>query len=96
MYVRFQPGGGDQTISMGGSGNLPQKVFSNYIKPPLGTRPAYPAKRPPYKSDVPCYKNPLPDVNGAAIGPPDGGAGAAVRAAGASASRLSPFGGRPK
>jgi phospholipid/cholesterol/gamma-HCH transport system substrate-binding protein len=96
MYVRFQPGGGAQTISMGGSGNLRQKVFSNYIKPPLGTRPAYPGQRPPYKSDVPCYKNPLPDVNGAATGPPDGGQGGAIRAAGASASRLSPFGGRSK
>jgi phospholipid/cholesterol/gamma-HCH transport system substrate-binding protein len=96
MYVRFQPGGGDQTISMGGSGNLPQKVFSNVIKPPLGTRPAYPSKPPPYKSDVPCYTNRLPDVNGAATGPPDGGEGAAVRAAGALASTLSPFGGATK
>jgi phospholipid/cholesterol/gamma-HCH transport system substrate-binding protein len=75
MYVRFQPGGGDQTVSLGGSGNLPQKVFSNYIKPPLGTRPAYPAKPPPYKSDVPCYRSTPPDLNGAATGPPDGAGG---------------------
>jgi hypothetical protein len=96
MYVRFQPGGGDQTISMGPSGNLRQKLFSNVIKPPLGTRPAYPAKRPPYKSDVPCYTNRLPDVNGAATGPPDGSEGAAARAAGVGASRLTPFGGHSK
>ena len=75
MYVRFQPGGGDQTISLGPGNNLTQKLFANAIKPPLGTRPAYPAKRPPYKSDVPCYTNRLPDVNGAATGPPDGSGG---------------------
>jgi phospholipid/cholesterol/gamma-HCH transport system substrate-binding protein len=96
MYVRFFAGGGDQTFSMGGSGNLTQKLFANAVKPPLGTRPAYPAKRPPYKSDVPCYTNRLPDVNGAATGPPDGGEGAAVRAPGAVASSLDPFGGRTK
>ena len=78
-YVRFQIGGGDQTLSMGQSGNLPQKVFANTVAPPLGTRPAYPGKRPPYKPDAPCYKSPPPDLNGAATGPPDGG-GATTRA----------------
>jgi phospholipid/cholesterol/gamma-HCH transport system substrate-binding protein len=78
-YVRFQIGGGDQTLSMGQSGNLPQKVFANTVAPPLGTRPAYPGKRPPYKPDAPCYKSTPPDLNGAATGPPDGG-GATTRA----------------
>jgi phospholipid/cholesterol/gamma-HCH transport system substrate-binding protein len=78
-YVRFQPGGGDQTLSMGQSGDLPDKIFANAISPPLGTRPAYPGKRPPYNSTFPCYKNPLPNLNGAPTGPPDGG-GAATRA----------------
>jgi phospholipid/cholesterol/gamma-HCH transport system substrate-binding protein len=78
-YVRFQPGGGDQTLSMGQSGDIPDKIFANAISTPLGTRPAYPGKRPPYNSTFPCYKNPLPNLNGAPTGPPDGG-GAATRA----------------
>jgi phospholipid/cholesterol/gamma-HCH transport system substrate-binding protein len=73
MYVRFQTGGGDQTLSMGQSGDIPTPIFANTISPPLGTRPAYPGKRPPYNSTFPCYKNPLPDLNGAATGAPDGG-----------------------
>jgi phospholipid/cholesterol/gamma-HCH transport system substrate-binding protein len=77
MYVRFQPGGGDQTISTGKIGPLTgDTLFSNAVAKPLGTRPAYPGKRPPYKPDVPCYTNKLPDVNGAATGPPDGGGSA--------------------
>jgi phospholipid/cholesterol/gamma-HCH transport system substrate-binding protein len=79
MYVRFQPGGGDQTLSMGQSGDIPEPIFANAIAPPLGTRPAYPGKRPPYNSTFPCYKNPLPNLSGAPTGPPDGG-GAATRA----------------
>ena len=69
-YVRFQPGGGDQTLSMGQSGDIPDKIFANAIAPPLGTRPAYPGKRPPYNSTFPCYKNPLPNLNGAPTGRP--------------------------
>jgi hypothetical protein len=80
-YVRFQPGGGDQTVSMGGSGGLADKLFANAILKPLGTRPAYPGKRPPYKPDVPCYTDTLPNLSGAASGPPDGG-GSTTRAAG--------------
>jgi len=74
MYVRFQPGGGDQTISSGNVGpytNAP--LFSNAVATPIGTRPAYPGKRPPYKPNEPCYKQQLPDVNGTITGPPDGG-----------------------
>jgi ABC-type transporter Mla subunit MlaD len=78
-YVRFQPGGGDQTISTGKEGgavgdNNPaaQTLFSNPASKPLGTRPAYPKLRPPYVSNVPCYKNPVPNLNGAGTGPADG------------------------
>jgi len=74
MYVRSQPGGGDQTISSGTVGpytNAP--LYSNAVAPPIGTRPAYPGKRPPYKPNEPCYKQQLPDVNGTITGPPDGG-----------------------
>jgi virulence factor Mce-like protein len=72
-YVRFQPGGGDQTISMGKAGTNAGQVFGNAVAKPLGTRPAYPGKRPPYRSDVPCYKSMLPDLNAAPTGAPDGG-----------------------
>jgi phospholipid/cholesterol/gamma-HCH transport system substrate-binding protein len=66
-YTRFQPGGGDQTVS---TGELPGtgRLFGNATAAPLGTRPAMPSRRPPYKRDVPCYKSPLPDVNSARIG----------------------------
>ena len=71
-YVRFQPGGGDQTVSTGKSGGaLGDTLFGNTVSKPIGTRPAYPSKRPPYKPDVPCYTNTPPDLNGAATGPPD-------------------------
>jgi phospholipid/cholesterol/gamma-HCH transport system substrate-binding protein len=77
MYVRFQPGGGDQTISTGKIGPLTgDTLFANAVAKPLGTRPAFPGKRTPYKPDVPCYTNQIPDVNGAATGPPDGGGSA--------------------
>ncbi|MCW2966503.1 MAG: hypothetical protein JWM71_275, partial [Solirubrobacteraceae bacterium] len=78
MYVRFQPGGGDQTISTGQEGgpvgdqSLGQTLFTNPGATPLGTRPAYPSLRPPYNSKTPCYTNKIPDLNGARTGRPDG------------------------
>jgi ABC-type transporter Mla subunit MlaD len=75
-YVRFQPGGGDQTISTGKQGGSAGDVlFANAAAKPLGTRPAYPGKRPPYNSDKPCYTNELPNLNAAPTGPPDGALG---------------------
>jgi hypothetical protein len=81
MYVRFQPGGGSQTVSTGASSLSGDTLFGNVAAKPTGTRPAYPGKRPPYKPDVPCYTQKIPDLNGAATGPPDasspaGGTGA--------------------
>jgi len=77
MYVRFQPGGGDQTVSTGKVGGATGDVlFANATAKPLGTRPAFPGKRPPYRSDQPCFEQKLPDVNGAAVGKPDGGGSA--------------------
>jgi phospholipid/cholesterol/gamma-HCH transport system substrate-binding protein len=69
QYVRFQPGGGDQTVSLGSASGT---QFGNNVGVPLGNRPFYPGKRPPYRPDVPCYTNPLPDLNGpaAAKSPP--------------------------
>jgi phospholipid/cholesterol/gamma-HCH transport system substrate-binding protein len=63
MYVRFQPGGGSQTVTLGSSGGT---IFGNNVAVPLGNRPFYPGKRPPYRPDVPCHTNKLPDLNGPA------------------------------
>jgi ABC-type transporter Mla subunit MlaD len=72
IYVRFQPGGGDQTVSTGTIRGTPgSNLFGNAVAPPLGTRPAYPGHRPPYKPNVPCYTQRLPDLSGAPTGPPD-------------------------
>ncbi len=62
-YVRFQPGGGSQTVSLG---SATQPVFGSNVGVPLGSRPAYPGKRPPYKPEVACHTQKLPDVNGPA------------------------------
>ena len=56
QYTRFQPGGGDQTVSTGqvpGIGSM----FGNAVAAPLGTRPAMPSRRPPYNRKVACYRN---------------------------------------
>jgi hypothetical protein len=78
QYVRFQTGGGDQTISTGKEGGavgdqaLGQVLFANPGAKPIGTRPAYPSLRPPYNPTTPCYTNKIPDLSGAATGAPDG------------------------
>jgi phospholipid/cholesterol/gamma-HCH transport system substrate-binding protein len=65
-YVRFQTGGGSQSVSLGtgSAGAAPQ--FGDLPTPPLGNRPAYPGKLPPYVNDQPCYKQRPPDLNGPA------------------------------
>ncbi|HEV3228214.1 MAG TPA: MlaD family protein [Solirubrobacteraceae bacterium] len=71
-YVRFQPGGGDQTVSTGAiGGSAANALFGNNAAQPLGTRPAYPGHRPPYHPEVPCYTQHVPSLNSAATGPPD-------------------------
>jgi phospholipid/cholesterol/gamma-HCH transport system substrate-binding protein len=66
QYTRFQPGGGDQSVSTGLS---PQgKLFGNAAAKPLGTQPKFPGKEPPKNSAAPCYKQQLPDLNNAPIG----------------------------
>jgi phospholipid/cholesterol/gamma-HCH transport system substrate-binding protein len=90
-YVRFQPGGGSQTVSLGEAGGS-SELFSQAPATPLGTRPAYPGKRPPYVADALCHEQRLPDLNGpaAAKGSPD----RVVGTARASASRRESGGGR--
>ena len=47
VYVRFQPGGGDQTVSTGAvGGSASNALFGNALVKPIGTRPAYPGHRP--------------------------------------------------
>ncbi len=66
MYVRFQTGGGSQSVSLGdGDAGFPPQ-FGGLPTPPLGNRPAYPGKLPPYVSDQPCHRQQLPDLNGPA------------------------------
>ncbi len=71
QYVRFQIGGGSTTRSTGRT-NTGTEAFFNTALPSLGTRPVFPGRRPPYRPDAPCFRQELPDVNGAATGPPDG------------------------
>jgi len=71
MYVRFSPGAGSQTVSTGRGSLSGQALFGRSDEAPIGTRPAYPGRRPPYRPDVPCYTQKIPDLNGAATGPPD-------------------------
>ena len=66
MYVRFQTGGGSQSISLGPRARAPASCSATTSTAPLGNRPAYPGKRPPYKPDEPCYKQKIADVNGPA------------------------------
>jgi phospholipid/cholesterol/gamma-HCH transport system substrate-binding protein len=65
-YVRFQVGGGSQSISLGTGSAGAQPQFGGLPTPPLGNRPAYPGKLPPYVDDQPCYRQKLPDLNGPA------------------------------
>jgi virulence factor Mce-like protein len=83
MYVRFQTGGGSQTISLGSKSAGTGQLFGNNPEVPLGNRPAYPGKRPPYKPDEPCHKQQIADVNGpaAAKSLPTGAPGATAQVA---------------
>jgi virulence factor Mce-like protein len=72
QYVRFQPGGGDQTVSLGTGSVNAGTLFGNAIAKPLGTRPRFPGRRPPYNPTTPCYANRLPNLDAAATGPGDG------------------------
>ncbi len=80
-YVRFQTGGGEQTVSTGTGGNLAEKLFANVPSVPLGTRPAYPGHKPPYEPEAPCKDQRIPDLNAARTGAADGKAPGAFQAA---------------
>jgi virulence factor Mce-like protein len=63
-YVRFQPGGGADTVALGSASSPSGQLVGSSPAPVLGVRPKYPGKRPPYNSSVPCYKSSIPNVNG--------------------------------
>jgi phospholipid/cholesterol/gamma-HCH transport system substrate-binding protein len=67
-YVRFQVGGGSQTVSTGKTSAGGDALFGNAVAKPIGTRPKYPGSRPPYKPDVECATQKIPNLNGAATG----------------------------
>jgi phospholipid/cholesterol/gamma-HCH transport system substrate-binding protein len=77
QMVRFQTGGGTQTLSTGKSNATNTNSFFNLASPPIGVRPVFPGKRPPYRPDVACFTQKIPDVNSARTGAPDGGQGPA-------------------
>ena len=65
-YVRFQPGGGSQTVSLGDAAGAAPAVRQR-LRRPLGTRPAYPGQAPPYTARRPVLHEPsCPNVNGPA------------------------------
>ncbi len=68
QYTRFQPGGGNQTVSTGNSTEGVGRLFGNAVVKPIGTRPARPAHKPPYNRTFPCFKNKPPNLNGAKTG----------------------------
>lgn len=76
-YVRFQAGGGPQTVRMAnprGGSTTNTSLWGHNVSAPLGTRPRLPAAgMPPFRMDVPCYTQAVPDLNGpaGAVGPPD-------------------------
>jgi phospholipid/cholesterol/gamma-HCH transport system substrate-binding protein len=63
-YVRFQPGGGADTVALGNANSPTGQLVGSSPEEVLGVRPKYPGKRPPYVSAVPCYKSKIPNVNG--------------------------------
>jgi phospholipid/cholesterol/gamma-HCH transport system substrate-binding protein len=95
MYVRFQTGGGAESLSLGSASSNTGELFGNAIAVPLGNRPFYPGRRPPYRPTVNCYTQTRPNLNGpaAAKSPPTGQAAlAAKKALPELRARLRPFG----
>ena len=93
MYVRFQTGGGANTLTLGSatSGDL----FGNAVAAPLGNRPVYPGRKPPYRPTATCFRQTRPDLNGpaAARSAPTGQASLSARNALPELRRkLRPFG----
>ena len=63
QYVRFAPGGGGQTVSLGDAGTLGGPLYTN-VFPGSGARPKKPSRKPPYDDKTPCHESKIPDLNG--------------------------------
>ena len=97
MYVRFQPGGGDQTVSTGGTVGGTNDARSSPTRSPSRSARAPPSRASARRTSPtsPATPDQLPDLNGAATGAPDGSvapARATPAAAASSAAGLVPFG----
>jgi phospholipid/cholesterol/gamma-HCH transport system substrate-binding protein len=66
MYVRFQTGGGAESLSLGSASSNTGELFGNAVAVPLGNRPFYPGRKPPYRPNEPCFRQTPPDLNGPA------------------------------
>jgi phospholipid/cholesterol/gamma-HCH transport system substrate-binding protein len=95
MYVRFQTGGGTQSLTLGSQTSSTGQLFGNSVAVPLGNRPFYPGRRSPYRPNVECHTQTRPNLNGpaAAKSAPTGQAALAARKALPELrKRLRPFG----
>jgi virulence factor Mce-like protein len=95
MYVRFQTGGGAESLSLGSESANTGELFGNAVAVPLGNRPAYPGRKPPYRPGVKCHTQTRPELNGpaAAKSLPTGQAAlAAKKALPLLRAKLRPFG----
>ena len=95
MYVRFQTGGGAETLSLGSASSNTGELFGNAVAVPLGNRPFYPGTKSPYRPKEQCYRQTRPNLNGpaAAKSPPTGQAAlAAKKALPELRAKLRPFG----
>lgn len=76
-YLRFQTGGGAQTLGLGSASSPTGRLFGSSAAPPQATRPDFPGKPSALKPGATCYRNKPPDLNGpaGAAGAPDPTAG---------------------
>ena len=95
MMVRFQPGGGTQSVTLGSNSSSTGQLFGNSVAVPLGNRPFYPGKRSPYRPTAQCYKQTPPNLNGPAAAKSDPTGQAALASSKALSelrAKLRPFG----
>ena len=63
QYVRFAPGGGGQTVSLGEAGTAGGPFYTNVFQG-SGARPKKPSRKPPYNDETQCHTSAIPDLNG--------------------------------
>ena len=96
MYVRFQTGGGSQSVSLGSQSSSTGQLFGNNPRCRSATARPTPASGRRTSPHEPCHKQKIPDVNGpaAAKSLPTGAPGG--HRAGLLAARQAAQGGRPQ